>query len=240
MTLEPISRASTVDLCARTLRDAVLRGDYPAGERLPPERALATTLGVNRVTVRGALAALVSEGLLSVRQGSGYEVRDALSSGGIELLPALAAHHDRKQATESVRDLLSVRRAIAGVVLERLAHRKAKRAELEAISRAIDVLSATEGAPEKERAEADLAVLRAVVAATGSAALQLVLNPISEVLLALPGLQAAMFRSPAENALGWRGLLAWLEAPDAQTIPTLLAVLADRDDATLSFFRRHA
>jgi DNA-binding GntR family transcriptional regulator len=33
------------------LRDRILCGDLPAGSRLPPERELADTLGVNRTTV---------------------------------------------------------------------------------------------------------------------------------------------------------------------------------------------
>lgn len=240
MELQPVNRASAVELCARSLRDAVLRGSYPAGERLPAERQLATSLGVNRVTVRGALAELVKEGLLSVRQGSGYEVRDALSSGGIELLPALAGHFDRKANVEAVRDLLAVRRAIAGVVLERLVQHRPSRAAVAAISDAIDGLEALLPKPAiADFARADLEVLRAVVSATGSAALRLLLNPIGDVLLAMPGLQAAMFRAPEENVFGWRALVAWLEGPTEGHAP-LLEVLSARDEATLTFFRRHA
>jgi DNA-binding FadR family transcriptional regulator len=154
MELQPVTRTSSVELCARSLRDAVLRGTYPAGDRLPPERQLATTLGVNRVTVRGALAELVKEGLLSVRQGSGYEVREALSSGGIELLPSLAAHFDRRANVEAVRDLLAVSRAIAGVVLERLSHHRPSRAGVTAISKAIDVLEAMLPKPANRRLRA--------------------------------------------------------------------------------------
>jgi GntR family transcriptional repressor for pyruvate dehydrogenase complex len=239
MELQPVTRTSSVELCARSLRDAVLRGTYPAGDRLPPERQLATTLGVNRVTVRGALAELVKEGLLSVRQGSGYEVREALSSGGIELLPSLAAHFDRRANVEAVRDLLAVSRAIAGVVLERLSHHRPSRAGVTAISKAIDVLEAMLPKPQiADFARADLDVLRAVVSTTGSAALQLLINPIGDVLLAMPGLQAAMFRAPEENVFGWRALVGWLESPTAGHAP-LLEVLSALDDATLRFYRRH-
>lgn len=230
MGLQPVERSSAVELCADALRSAVLRGEYAKGARLPPERRLATTLGVNRVTVRGALARLVNEGLLSVRQGSGYEVMDLLESGGISLISPLAEHVGRKNV---VRDLLEVRRAIAGVVLKRLAERKPSRAALDEIEKAIDSLEAAiPGAPVSVIAEADLAVLGAVVNATGSAALRLVLNPVSEVLLSLSGLQAAMFRSPEENVLGWRGLVMWLRS-DERDVEPLLAVLAERDAATL-------
>lgn len=230
MGLQPVERSSAVELCTEALRGAVLRGEYAKGTRLPPERRLATTLGVNRVTVRGALARLVNEGLLSVRQGSGYEVKDLLESGGISLISPLAEQLGRKNV---VRDLLEVRRAIAGVVLQRLAENKPSKGALAEIEKAIDALEgAIPGAPVEVIAEADLAVLGEVVNATGSAALRLVLNPVSEVLLSLPGLQAAMYRSPEQNVLGWRALVAWLSSSDRQVEP-LLEVLADRDAATL-------
>jgi sulfate transport system substrate-binding protein len=61
---------------------------------------------------------------------------------------------------------------------------------------------------------------------------------IGDVLLAMPGLQAAMFRAPAENVFGWRALVGWLESPTAGHAP-LLEVLSALDDATLRFYRRH-
>ena len=37
--------------CFESLRQAILKGRYVPGERLPPERQLADTLGVGRVTL---------------------------------------------------------------------------------------------------------------------------------------------------------------------------------------------
>ena len=46
------------------IREAILRGDIAPGERLPPETELARQLGVSRPTVREALGALASAGLI--------------------------------------------------------------------------------------------------------------------------------------------------------------------------------
>lgn len=46
-------------------------GCYPPGSRLPTEAALAARFGVNRHTVRRALAALVEDGVVHTRRGSG-------------------------------------------------------------------------------------------------------------------------------------------------------------------------
>jgi GntR family transcriptional regulator, phosphonate transport system regulatory protein len=59
---------------AATLRDEISQGSYGPGERLPTEAALATRFGVNRHTVRRAVADLAEGGVVQPRQGSGVFV----------------------------------------------------------------------------------------------------------------------------------------------------------------------
>ncbi len=56
---------------ADRIRQGIAAGDLGEGGRLPPETALAERFGVNRHTVRGAIAALVQEGVLRAEQGRG-------------------------------------------------------------------------------------------------------------------------------------------------------------------------
>lgn len=58
------------------LKAAILDGTYGAGERIPTEHALASELGVNRHTVRRAIAGLAEQGLLRVEQGRGMFVQE--------------------------------------------------------------------------------------------------------------------------------------------------------------------
>jgi GntR family transcriptional regulator, transcriptional repressor for pyruvate dehydrogenase complex len=55
----------------RQIRQAVENQQITPGDRLPPERELATQLGVSRVTVRDALRALEADGLVAIRVGAG-------------------------------------------------------------------------------------------------------------------------------------------------------------------------
>ncbi len=55
----------------RALRTAIVDGRLPAGERLPPTRALAADLGVSRGSVATAYERLVAEGYLESRVGAG-------------------------------------------------------------------------------------------------------------------------------------------------------------------------
>ncbi|WP_017542045.1 GntR family transcriptional regulator [Nocardiopsis halophila] len=68
--------ASKRTVVADHLRQALLRGDYQPGERLPHEEELARRFGVSRGTVRSALRALQEEGRLSILPGRGAEVRE--------------------------------------------------------------------------------------------------------------------------------------------------------------------
>ena len=58
------------------LRDAIYRGKLQPGERLPSEQELMERHDVSRNTVRLALAALTSEGLIASSQGRGSFVRE--------------------------------------------------------------------------------------------------------------------------------------------------------------------
>jgi GntR family transcriptional regulator len=71
--------ASTVPLyiqIAEGLLGRIESGDLSPGERLPSERELSRTLGVNRMTLRSALQLLESQGLLIRRQGDGTYVAE--------------------------------------------------------------------------------------------------------------------------------------------------------------------
>src|SRR5256714_6075900 len=58
------------------LTQRIGRGLLPAGSRLPSEPALATELGVSRATLREALRALETEGLVRRAWGSGTYVAE--------------------------------------------------------------------------------------------------------------------------------------------------------------------
>lgn len=60
----------------RRLQDAIAKGILPPNASLPPEREIAEITGLSRVTVRNAMQALVDQGVIIQRQGSGSFVAD--------------------------------------------------------------------------------------------------------------------------------------------------------------------
>src|SRR5687768_17361165 len=60
------------------LRYQIAAGRFRPGERLPSTRALADQVGVSFHTTRKAYQRLAAEGLVDVRRGGGFRVRDRL------------------------------------------------------------------------------------------------------------------------------------------------------------------
>jgi GntR family transcriptional regulator len=93
----------------KRMEDLLLRGQYKAGDRIPPEAELVDLLGVSRVTVRSGLARLVGRGVLERRQGSGtFLVRPpdgARLRSGLEKLETYTVQAERLGVELSSRDL---------------------------------------------------------------------------------------------------------------------------------------
>lgn len=70
----PIKRVSIADQVARRILSLIQTGGVAPGDRLLPERELATSLQVSRASVREAIHALVILGIVEARQGSGVFV----------------------------------------------------------------------------------------------------------------------------------------------------------------------
>lgn len=130
----PLRPSPLAEQAADHLRARIAGGEWPVGAKLPAETALAAELGVGRSTVREALRALSTAGLVRARQGAGvfvvsttpdedwsatlrraavtdvYEVRVA-----VEVEAAgLAARRRTDADLTALRTALAARRAAAG------------------------------------------------------------------------------------------------------------------------------
>lgn len=236
MVFQPITpREPAHQACEQALRRAILRGELAAGDRLPPERELAAQFGVSRLTLRSALATLDAAGLISVRHGSGYVVRDFVRDGGPDLLAGLTElAGERGNLPAVAEDLLRVRRHLAHAALERLVEQPPTQAAIRAVTRAIDAMATAAGDPLAV-ARADLAVLASVLDATRSPVLRLCLNPVTAVVASNAALREAIYREPAANVAGWRVFAAWMERPRVADLDRMLQLLAARDAATIDY-----
>ncbi len=106
-----VSRVS--DAVARELEERILEGSFKAGDRIPPERELAQTMGVSRASLREAIQKLVMKGLLVSRQGEGTFVTNRLDAGFTDPWQEMLSTHP------SVReDLLEFRHMLEATAAE--------------------------------------------------------------------------------------------------------------------------
>jgi DNA-binding FadR family transcriptional regulator len=69
-----VARPSLAQSIAKELAAAIYVGEFRAGQRLPPERALMERYSAGRNTIREAVQSLVAQGLLDVSPGRGTTV----------------------------------------------------------------------------------------------------------------------------------------------------------------------
>ena len=74
--LEPVRSTRIYEEIVRQIRLLIADGHLKSGDRLPPERDLAERFRVSRTSVREAMRALESRGLIGIRPGEGAFVRE--------------------------------------------------------------------------------------------------------------------------------------------------------------------
>lgn len=116
---------------AQRLLEALQRGDYSPGDRLPTEEELAQEVGVSRTAVREALAALRLAGIVASRAGAGTFVQ-YIPTGEFG---ARAVAILREQASPS--EMIQARRAMEEGVTK-LAARRAEPQDLDRLDAIVE------------------------------------------------------------------------------------------------------
>ncbi|WP_227993557.1 FadR/GntR family transcriptional regulator [Pseudactinotalea sp. HY160] len=156
-TPRPMHRVGLIDQAASLFRDEVLSGRWPVGERIPTEVELVASFGIGRNTVREGLQSLVHAGLLRREQGRGtFVISDSELTGPLE----------RGLAGGRRRDYLELRLALDTTAASLAAARRTE-ADIERLRDLCGRREASWSTGDADvRAGADLALHRAIVAAT--------------------------------------------------------------------------
>ncbi len=233
--LGPVARSSVVDAVTDRLRNEILAGRLAAGSRLPSERELSLALGVNRLTLRAALARLEAMGLVITRHGSGTEVAAWRERAGLEALPMVMGSLDPGEPAwlELLTSMLEVRRVLVTEAVALAAARHS--AEDIASMRQIAAEQATRLTDAQAFARGDLAFQRAVVRAARNVGFELILNSFARFPDEQPALVATLYDRRAESVALYDALVALVQAGDPDGARNVLrSTFAAMDDEWLA------
>jgi GntR family transcriptional repressor for pyruvate dehydrogenase complex len=211
----PVARSSVVDAVATRLQNEILAGRIAAGLRLPSERELSLALGVNRLTLRAALARLEAQGLVTTRHGSGTVVASWRERAGLDALPTLISSLVPWEPTwrELLDSMLELRRVLASEAVGLAAARRTDDdlGKMRALAddqkdRVSDLIAFARG---------DVAFQRAVVHAARNVGLELLLNTFARLPEEFPELTTLLYDRRVESLAFYDACIELVRAGDA-------------------------
>jgi GntR family transcriptional repressor for pyruvate dehydrogenase complex len=128
---EPVEKVKVSEQIADRLLKFIIKGGIAPGEKLPPERKLASQFNVNRTTLREALKKLEQLKLLTINQGQGAIVED-FRNASIEVLFYLLTVDD--QIDTSILENILEARELFGTDVARLAAKRADKTDIQQLS----------------------------------------------------------------------------------------------------------
>ncbi|GAA0203022.1 MULTISPECIES: FadR/GntR family transcriptional regulator [unclassified Aeromicrobium] len=203
--LRPVARPRLYEQVAEQIATWVADNGLGAGDRLPPERDLATRLGVSRATVSQALVALEVVGAVTVRHGDGAILTGG--SGVRRITEAIREHAQRLPDVIDARDALETKIAA-------LAAQRRSDADADAIDAALDGMEADIDAGGRGVA-GDEQFHAAVTAAAHSTLLARMMAEISELVLETRIESLGQPGRPRDSLAAHRRIAAAIRAGDA-------------------------
>lgn len=220
-------RDSVPDGIISTLRQRILRGEIAPGERLPPERELAKHFGTNRTSLREALRALETQGLVLARQGDGVRVQNFRDSGDISLLPYYFVGADPAEKLMILSHMMRLRDLLLPEAIRLCIdhssddHFTGMRDLLKKLSEA----SSANDTPSMARHEVSL--YRSIVAGSGALTYIWVFNSLERIVHALIEAQPGMWLFVPGLIDAWDKIISALEARDPDTAQEHFRVLLE-------------
>jgi len=168
---------TTAEEVVTRLRDMIHSGELRSGDKLPPERDLAKSLGVSRPTLRAGIRSLSTVGILQSRQGAGTFVAAAEDSPTLDGSPLrmLSALHGFT-SDEMFEARLALEMSIAGLAAER-----ATSEHVTLMAEEIAGMYASLDAPEQYLVH-DMQFHQTVAAASGNRILTSLMNMVATIL----------------------------------------------------------
>jgi len=200
-----LRRARLYERAAEHIAAWIAENRLVPGDRLPPERELAASLGISRATLSQALVALEVIGVLEVRHGSGAVVTSGSAPGRV--LEAIRAHVTRLPEIIEARDALESK--LAALAAQRRQQEDLRRIDAALQAMEEDIASGGRGL------EGDELFHAAVVAAARSSLLAAMMAELSGRIRETRIESLSQQGRPAASLKGHRRIAAAIREGDA-------------------------
>ncbi len=207
--IEPVKSTRIYEEIIRQIRTLIAEGQLKSGDRLPAERDLAEKFRVSRASLREALRALESMGLIEIRAGEGTYVKEVSVEALIEPL-ALVIFTQR----EAVAELFEARKILEPPIAA-LAARRASREEIQEMEHILDE-QAKEIAAGKTGVRQDAAFHTAIARAAHNRAISRIVATLMDLLVESREESLHMTGRPQRSHEDHRRILSALQARDAE------------------------
>jgi GntR family transcriptional repressor for pyruvate dehydrogenase complex len=204
--LRPLQRPRLYEQVVDQIQAWIAQNGLEVGDRLPPERELASRLGVSRATVSQALVAMEVVGVVSVRHGDGVVLVEP--AGSAKVVNALRRHAQQLPEIIEAREALETK-------LAALAAGRRTESDLAAMDEALafmerDIASGGRGVEGDERFHA------AVTAAGHSPLLARLMAEISDLIRETRISSLSQPDRPVNSLRGHRKIADAIRAGDAE------------------------
>ncbi|WP_026551747.1 FadR/GntR family transcriptional regulator [Arthrobacter sp. H20] len=199
MARKPLAESVFDDLLER-----IIDGTYPPGATLPPEKDLAASLDVSRLTVREALKQLQAQHVVQIKRGLGTYVNPAAQWTDLQAIIRYAS--TTADSPDVSLRLLEIRRmvetgaaelAALHATDEDLSQMEASNAELQAAHEAKDLDAVT---------AADIAFHETIFRASANPFVPVILGPLSQLLYAMRR-ETSSFHEVQQHAIEHHSLI---------------------------------
>ncbi len=220
---EPISRKSLSQAVYERLRDGIVQGELDSGTKLPSERALAETLGVNRGAIREALKRLEQARLVSVRHGGAAQVLDYRANAGLDFAAELLNAGGELNAGVA-RDVIEMRACLGPEIARRCAERGGAQAadRLDAI---LESMSADEDL--NHRQECSLEFWAVLVEGSKNVAYRLAYNSLRSTYGTFRSVLVEVMGEELRNVEAFRAVARAVRAGEGETAAASTSALLD-------------
>lgn len=111
---------SLKEMFVQQMESMILSGGLAIGEKLPPERTLAESMGISRSVANSGIVELERMGFLTIKPRIGTFVADYRRRGNLEIMKAILKHNNGRLGAGDVRSIFEVHSALDRLTMTRL------------------------------------------------------------------------------------------------------------------------